>query len=55
MTERGRLDGQVAFVTGGGGGIGRAIALALAAAARKGLDARARWTAYLTSPDLLWS
>lgn len=30
MTERGRLDGQVAFVTGGGGGIGRAIALALA-------------------------
>lgn len=32
MTERGRLDGQVAFVTGGGGGIGRAIALALAAA-----------------------
>jgi uncharacterized protein (DUF1800 family) len=32
-----------------------AIALALATAARKGLDARARWTAYLTSPDLLWS
>ena len=32
MTERGRLDGQVAFVTGGGGGIGRAIALALAQA-----------------------
>lgn len=32
MTERGRLDGQVAFVTGGGGGIGRAIALALAGA-----------------------
>lgn len=32
MTERGRLDGQVAFVTGGGGGIGRAIALSLAAA-----------------------
>lgn len=32
MTERGRLDGQVAFVTGAGGGIGRAIALGLAAA-----------------------
>lgn len=32
MTERGRLDGQVAFVTGAGGGIGRAIAIALAAA-----------------------
>jgi NAD(P)-dependent dehydrogenase (short-subunit alcohol dehydrogenase family) len=32
MTDRSRLDGQVAFVTGGGGGIGRAIALALAAA-----------------------
>lgn len=30
MTERGRLDGQVAFVTGGGGGIGRGIALRLA-------------------------
>ncbi|MEN9717137.1 MAG: hypothetical protein RIQ99_15 [Pseudomonadota bacterium] len=32
MTERGRLDGKVAFVTGGGGGIGRAIALRLAEA-----------------------
>jgi NAD(P)-dependent dehydrogenase (short-subunit alcohol dehydrogenase family) len=32
MTERGRLDGKVAFVTGGGGGIGRAIALGLAEA-----------------------
>lgn len=32
MTERGRLDGQVAFVTGGGGGIGRGIALRLAEA-----------------------
>ncbi|MDP3905999.1 SDR family NAD(P)-dependent oxidoreductase [Novosphingobium sp.] len=32
MTDRGRLDGQVAFVTGAGGGIGRAIALGLAAA-----------------------
>ncbi|HOA49471.1 MAG TPA: SDR family oxidoreductase [Novosphingobium sp.] len=37
MTEnsartRGRLDGQAAFVTGGGGGIGRAIALGLAEA-----------------------
>ncbi len=32
MTERWRLDGQVAFVTGGGGGIGRAIALRLAEA-----------------------
>lgn len=37
MTEnsartRGRLDGQVAFVTAGGGGIGRAIALGLAEA-----------------------
>ena len=32
MTERGRLDGQVAFVTGAGGGIGRALALGLAAA-----------------------
>lgn len=32
MIERGRLDGQVAFVTGGGGGIGRAIALGLAEA-----------------------
>ena len=30
--ERWRLDGQAAFVTGGGGGIGRAIALALAEA-----------------------
>ena len=30
MTERWRLDGQVACVTGGGGGIGRAIALRLA-------------------------
>lgn len=32
MTERYRLDGQVAFVTGAGGGIGRAIALGLAEA-----------------------
>jgi NAD(P)-dependent dehydrogenase (short-subunit alcohol dehydrogenase family) len=32
MTERGRLDGQVAFVTGGGGGIGRGIALRLSEA-----------------------
>lgn len=32
MTNRSRLDGQVAFVTGGGGGIGRAIALRLAEA-----------------------
>lgn len=32
MTDRSRLDGQVALVTGGGGGIGRAIALALAGA-----------------------
>ncbi|WP_072383554.1 SDR family NAD(P)-dependent oxidoreductase [Novosphingobium sp. NDB2Meth1] len=32
MTERGRLNGQVAFVTGGGGGIGRGIALRLAEA-----------------------
>src|SRR5436305_410711 len=32
MTERGRLDGQVAFVTGGGGGIGRGIALRVAEA-----------------------
>lgn len=30
--DRSRLDGQVAFVTGGGGGIGRAIALRLAEA-----------------------
>lgn len=29
MTDRMRLDGQTAFVTGGGGGIGRAIALRL--------------------------
>lgn len=32
IAERWRLDGQVAFVTGGGGGIGRAIALGLAEA-----------------------
>lgn len=32
MNPRGRLDGQVAFVTAGGGGIGRAIALGLAEA-----------------------
>lgn len=32
MTDRTRLDGQVAFVTGGGGGIGRGIALRLAEA-----------------------
>ena len=32
LAERWRLDGQVAFVTGGGGGIGRAIALGLAEA-----------------------
>lgn len=32
MNTRGRLDGQVAFVTAGGGGIGRAIALGLAEA-----------------------
>lgn len=32
MTERIRLDGQAAFVTGGGGGIGRAIAIRLAQA-----------------------
>ncbi|ALJ12866.1 SDR family NAD(P)-dependent oxidoreductase [Sphingopyxis macrogoltabida] len=32
MTDRMRLDGQTAFVTGGGGGIGRAIALRLAEA-----------------------
>ena len=32
MTDRTRLDGQTAFVTGGGGGIGRAIALRLAEA-----------------------
>ncbi|ALC12920.1 SDR family NAD(P)-dependent oxidoreductase [Sphingopyxis sp. 113P3] len=30
MTDRTRIDGQSAFVTGGGGGIGRAIALRLA-------------------------
>lgn len=32
MTDRIRLDGQTAFVTGGGGGIGRAIAIRLAEA-----------------------
>lgn len=32
MTDRLRLDGQAAFVTGGGGGIGRAIAFRLAEA-----------------------
>lgn len=32
MTDRSRLDGQAAFVTGGGGGIGRAIAIRLAEA-----------------------
>lgn len=32
MTDRSHLDGQAAFVTGGGGGIGRAIALRLAEA-----------------------
>ncbi|PKQ00044.1 MAG: short-chain dehydrogenase [Alphaproteobacteria bacterium HGW-Alphaproteobacteria-13] len=32
MTDRARLDGQAAFITGGGGGIGRAIALRLAEA-----------------------
>lgn len=32
MTDRARLDGQLAFVTGGGGGIGRAIAIRLAEA-----------------------
>jgi len=32
MTDRARLDGQAAFVTGGGGGIGRAIALRFAEA-----------------------
>jgi len=32
MTDRIRLDGQAAFVTGGGGGIGRAIAIRLAEA-----------------------
>lgn len=32
MTDRTRIDGQAAFVTGGGGGIGRAIALRLAEA-----------------------
>lgn len=32
MTDRTRLDGQTAFVTGGGGGIGRGIALRLAEA-----------------------
>jgi len=31
-TDRSRLDGQAAFVTGGGGGIGRAIAIRLAEA-----------------------
>jgi NAD(P)-dependent dehydrogenase (short-subunit alcohol dehydrogenase family) len=32
MTDRIRLDGQIAFVTGGGGGIGRGIAIRLAEA-----------------------
>ena len=32
MSDRLRLDGQTAFVTGGGGGIGRAIAIRLAEA-----------------------
>lgn len=32
MTDRTRLDGQTAFVTGGGGGIGRGVALRLAEA-----------------------
>ena len=32
MTDPSRLDGQAAFVTGGGGGIGRAIAIRLAQA-----------------------
>ena len=32
MTDRLRLDGQAAFITGGGGGIGRAVALSLAGA-----------------------
>ena len=32
MTDRSRLDGRAAFVTGGGGGIGRAIAIRLAEA-----------------------
>jgi len=32
MNQRTRLDGQVAFVTGGGGGIGHGIALGLAEA-----------------------
>ena len=36
-------------------GPGSAIAQALNSARAKGLDPRARWTAYLTSPELLWS
>ena len=36
-------------------GPGSAIAQALNSARAKGLDPRARWTAYLTPPELLWS
>lgn len=36
-------------------GPGSAIAQALNSTRAKGLDPRARWTAYLTSPELLWS
>jgi uncharacterized protein (DUF1800 family) len=36
-------------------GPGSAIAQALNSARAKGLDPRARWTAYITSPEMLWS
>ena len=50
-----QMPGRLQAVLARQHGPGSAIAQALNSARAKGLDPRARWTAYITSPEMLWS